>query len=169
MQLAISIPFPYRSLMLPLSKLNAIEIHEAGRRNSEALWTVLCTNSDGFSASISKLVNFLQIAVDVHSRTFWTITEKSDDQNNNSSSQPIYTSMCFDPAKYEKLDHNVHSQNIEFVKCIMLWIALQKKSVQRHLSWSMHLSLTNWLIHCHKQSRVNGLMLSSNLYLGSKM
>ncbi len=25
--------------------------------------------------------------------------------------------MCFDPAKYEKLDPNVLSQNIEFVQC----------------------------------------------------
>jgi len=62
-------------------------------------------------------VDLLQIAVDVHYGTFCTFREKIADLNNNSSSQPTYTSMCFDPAKYEKLNHDVLSQNIEFVKC----------------------------------------------------
>ncbi len=107
--------------MSPLSKLNVIEIHEAGRGNSEAtvdygLYCACCkqfiTNSDGFTYSIYKLVDLLQIAVDVHFGMFCTFRDKSDDQNNNSSYQPTYTSMCFDPAIYEKLDHNVLSQNI---------------------------------------------------------
>ncbi len=33
---------------------------------------------------------------------------------------------------------------------VMLWISLQKKWIRRHLSWSMLLSLTNWLIHHHQ-------------------
>ncbi len=64
----------YRSLISPLSKLNAIEIREAGCGNSEAalhygLYCAFCkqfiTNSDGFIASISKLVDLLQNFVDV--------------------------------------------------------------------------------------------------------
>ena len=35
----------------------------------------------------------------------------------SSSPQPTYISMCFYPAKYEKLDHNILSKNIKFVKC----------------------------------------------------
>ncbi len=113
--------------MSPLSKLNAIEIREAQLgENPKAnvqygLYCACCnqfiTNSDGFTASISKLVDLLQIAPDVHYGTYCIFREKIEDQNNNSSSQPTYTSMCFDPAKYEKLDHNILSKNIEFVKC----------------------------------------------------
>ncbi len=75
----------YRSLMSPLSKLNAIEMCEAGWGNSEAtvhygLYCACCkqfiANSDGFTSSISKLVDLLQIAVDVHFGAFCTLREK---------------------------------------------------------------------------------------------
>ncbi len=88
----------------------------------------LVTNSSspGFMALISKLVDLLQIAIDVHYGTFCTFREKIDDQNDTSSPQLTYTSMCFDPAKYEKLDHDVLSKTSSLSN-VMLWIALQKK------------------------------------------
>ncbi len=69
----------YRSLMSPLSKFNEIELCEAGRGNSEAIlhYGLYCScckqwiiNSDGFSSSISKLVDLLQIGNDVQHGTF---------------------------------------------------------------------------------------------------
>ena len=76
----------YRSLMSPLSKLNAIEIREGQLgENPKAnvrygLYCACCkqfiTNSDGFTASISKLVDLLQIAPDVHYGTYCIFREK---------------------------------------------------------------------------------------------
>ncbi len=72
--------------MSPPSKLNAIEIHEAEWGNSEAtvhygLYCAYCkqfiTNSDGFTASVSKLVDLLQIADNLHYGTFCNFREKS--------------------------------------------------------------------------------------------
>ncbi len=66
--------------MSPLSKLNAIEICEAQWGNPDVnvqygLYRACCkqfiTNSDGFTASISKLVDLLQIAPNVHYGTFF--------------------------------------------------------------------------------------------------
>ncbi len=93
----------YRSLMLPLSKLNAIEIREAGRGNSQAsvhygLFCACCkqfiTNSHGFTAFIFKLVDLLQIAVDVHYRTFCNFTERSDDQTCPQVNSLLSESYC---------------------------------------------------------------------------
>ncbi len=101
MQLAISIPFQnmkYRSFMSPLSKLNAIEISEAGWGNSEAtvhyglycacckqfitnsLWTILCLlqkvhNQFWWIHNFNKkLVDLQQIAPDFHYGTFCTFS-----------------------------------------------------------------------------------------------
>ncbi len=142
MQLAISIPVQKYEIQIfdvPLSKLNAIEIREAGRGNSEAsvhygLYCACCkqfiTNSNGYSASISQLVDLLHIADDVYYATCCYFREKIDNQNVKSSPQPTYTSMCFDPPIYEKLDHDVLSQNIEFVKCNALNSSSEKISLK---------------------------------------
>ncbi len=117
-----------KSLMQPLYMLNAIEIHEAGRGNSEAtvhygLNCACCkqfiTNSDRFTASISKLVDLLQIAVGVHYGTFYSIRQKIDSQNNNSSPQLTYTCMCFDPAIYKKA-HTMYSLKTLSLSNVML-------------------------------------------------
>ncbi len=75
--------------------------------------------------------------------------------------------MCFDPAIYEKLDHDILSQNIAFVKCDAFNSSSEELSLNA-LELINALKFDKLLIHHHQQSRVNGLMHSLNLHLGSK-
>ena len=118
--------FKYRSWMSVLSKLNAIEIREVGVESSKStfsygLYCSCCknfiTNLDGFSDSITKLLGLLQIAVDVHYGTYCKIKPKNKDTNQKSSDQQVFSSMCFDPTKFNKMVNDVDTRNVEFLPC----------------------------------------------------
>ncbi len=118
--------FKYRSWMSVLSKLNAIEIREVGVEDAKStfsygLYCSCCkkfiTDHEGFSDSITKLLGWLQIAVDVHYGTYCKIKPKNKDAKKKSSDKQVFSSMCFDPAKFNKMADDVNARNIEFLPC----------------------------------------------------
>ncbi len=109
-----------------MSKLNSIEIREIGVEDAKSsfhygLYCSCCkmfiTNFEGFSDSITKLLGLLQTAVDVHYGTYCKITEKNVDTKKKSSEQQVFSSMCFDPAKFKKICDDVNARNVEFIPC----------------------------------------------------
>ncbi len=119
----------YRSWMSVLSKLNSIEIRGVGKENAAAtsdygLYCSCCnqflTNSEGFSDSISNLLELMQIAVDVHYGTYCTIKASRLSTEDDSQEYRYYTSMCFIPAKFKRLADGVKARKIEFVSCSVL-------------------------------------------------
>ena len=112
--------------MSVLSKLNSIEIQEVGVEDAKStfsygLYCSCCkkfiTDFDGFSDSITKLLSLLQIAVDVHYGTYCKIKTKNNDTNKKSSEQQVFSSMCFDPAKFNKMADDVDARDVEFLPC----------------------------------------------------
>ena len=109
--------------------LNSIKICEVAVENADTpiqygLYCSSCnqlvTNSKGFTASISKLLDSLQVAVNVHYGTYCTIKARSLDTEVDSQEHSFYTSMCFSPAKSKKLADGVKARKIEFVSCSVL-------------------------------------------------
>ncbi len=48
------------------------------------------------------------------------ITQKNVDTNKKSSEQQVFSSMCFDPAKFNKIGDDVNARNVKFLPCSAL-------------------------------------------------
>ena len=118
----------YRSWMSVLSKLNSIEICSVS--TSQTLYCLTCssckkiiTNKEGFSLSISKLYNLMQIAVDIHFGTYCMIRKKGSDSDNNDSDltdRLYHTPTCFDPKTSMKLEKDIDAEGIRVIPCAAL-------------------------------------------------
>ncbi len=75
------------------------------------------TDFEGFSHSITKLLGLMQIAVDVHYGTYCKVKPKNVDTSKNSSKQQVFSSMYFDPAKFNKMCDDVNERDVEFLPC----------------------------------------------------
>ncbi len=95
--------------MSVLSKLNLIEICQVSVKESKQidLYGLYCscckqfiTNAAGFSFSVSKLLDTMQIAAVGHYRTDCKIKQNGSDSNDDDMDLTEllpYTPMCFDP------------------------------------------------------------------------
>ena len=118
----------YRCWMSVLSKLNAVEIRLVSvNENMYGLFCSCCnayiTTQQGFSPSISKLINLMRIAVDVHYCTYCEITENRKDPDNddsNSSDRMFHTPTCFDPKMATKLAADLKAEGIRYTQCGVL-------------------------------------------------
>ncbi len=78
------------------------------------------TDFEGFTDSITKLLGLLQTAVDVNYGTYCKIMKENVDTKKKSSEQQVFSSMCFDPAKFKKMCDDVNARKGGFVPCSAL-------------------------------------------------
>ncbi len=126
--------------MSVLSKLNSIEIRSVSVNDNLyglccSCYNELITTTEGFSPSISKLINLMQIVIDLHYGTYCMITENrkdSDNDDSNSFNQMFHTPTCFDPKMATKLANDFDAEGIRLIRCKAL-ISSDKESSKKAL------------------------------------
>ncbi len=125
MQFAIHIFFQGVQILI----MDISFFHEAGVEDAKSTFSygkyfscckMFITVFEGFSDSITNFFGLLKIVVDMLYGTCCKIKQKNVDTNKKSPEQQIFSSMCFDSAKFNKIGDDVNARNVKFISCSAL-------------------------------------------------